>query len=337
MCGVKRKYDEVEGGGGNSQACPAPDERQSILNISMCKLRTSPTRRVEPSLRRSVLIFNTLRHIEVKLRQEGVKLNPAAKSELWQQSDNSLDTLDSPPGAELPTNGNPPCPGLTSGAEHAADFHQIYSCRDNVMEIGCHGNTNNMADLSSQNMDTSDGSPTSDSYNSKLTTTAADLLLNSEKLTISSFASLLDLDRNNVTSPPPSSHAFATVTSSNHDHMYTSSQVYTSSAVTSLTSSLASASLSFTTLTPALFTSSQLPSHDIFGDIDLSMYDFDLLSASFPPSMKLSPLSAEELMHSFPVEPLGTLGSKASSTPCFKNELLAGDDFDHIMQVLVGI
>lgn len=43
-------------------------ERQSILNLSMLKLQ--PCGKGETSLRRSVLIFNTLRHIETELQKD---------------------------------------------------------------------------------------------------------------------------------------------------------------------------------------------------------------------------------------------------------------------------
>ena len=69
-----------------------------------------------------------------------------------------------------------------------------------------------------------------------------------------------------------------------------------------------------------------------FGDVDWNLYDYDLFS-SFSSNMKMAPLSAEELMHSFPAE--GHPGL-SSPSPCYRNELL-NDDLDHIMQVLVGI
>lgn len=66
LTGIKRKrelQEEEESRG---------EQRQSVLDISMVKLRTGPSRRVEPSLRRSVLILNTLKHIEMELKREGV-------------------------------------------------------------------------------------------------------------------------------------------------------------------------------------------------------------------------------------------------------------------------
>ncbi|XP_072031640.1 LOW QUALITY PROTEIN: uncharacterized protein [Amphiura filiformis] len=70
--GFKRKHDALEEDEG--KGCPAPQaytmQRQSVLNISICKLKTTRAL-IEPSLRRSVLICNTLRQIEQELRAEG--------------------------------------------------------------------------------------------------------------------------------------------------------------------------------------------------------------------------------------------------------------------------
>ncbi|XP_071962373.1 cell division cycle-associated protein 4-like isoform X2 [Antedon mediterranea] len=66
---LKRKFievDEIEGRGGIHYCV----QRQSVLNISICKLQMSRAL-IEPCLRRSVLICNTLRQIEKELRSEG--------------------------------------------------------------------------------------------------------------------------------------------------------------------------------------------------------------------------------------------------------------------------
>lgn len=65
--GVKRKLDDLEL---EKTAC---NQRQSILNISVGKLQVKSVKRVEPPLLRSVLILNTLKHIETELRKEGVQ------------------------------------------------------------------------------------------------------------------------------------------------------------------------------------------------------------------------------------------------------------------------
>ena len=64
--GVKRKLDDLEL---DKTVC----QRQSILNISVGKLQVRSMKRVEPPLLRSVLILNTLKHIETELLKEGVQ------------------------------------------------------------------------------------------------------------------------------------------------------------------------------------------------------------------------------------------------------------------------
>ena len=64
--GVKRKLDDLEL---DKTVC----QRQSILNISVGKLQVRSMKRVEPPLLRSVLILNTLKHIETELLREGVQ------------------------------------------------------------------------------------------------------------------------------------------------------------------------------------------------------------------------------------------------------------------------
>lgn len=66
--GVKRKLDELE-----CENHPG-SQRQSILDISVGKLQGKNTKkRVEPPLLRSVLILNTLKHIESELLKEGMQ------------------------------------------------------------------------------------------------------------------------------------------------------------------------------------------------------------------------------------------------------------------------
>lgn len=64
--GVKRKLPEVDGDGEFHGRCL---QRQTVFNISICKLQKSFTR-PEPVLFRTVLISNTLRLIEEDIREE---------------------------------------------------------------------------------------------------------------------------------------------------------------------------------------------------------------------------------------------------------------------------
>ncbi|KAJ8356295.1 hypothetical protein SKAU_G00190890 [Synaphobranchus kaupii] len=65
--GVKRKRSESEEAGPESCA----QERQLILDLCLSKLQSCYAQ-AEPSLRRSVLLANTLRHIQDQMRREGV-------------------------------------------------------------------------------------------------------------------------------------------------------------------------------------------------------------------------------------------------------------------------
>ena len=87
--GVKRKHEERDDVHRHWQ-------RQSIIDMSMGKLRTNSFQRREPCLRRSVLILNTLKEIESELKQEGVDTHQsmeAARNEIPEMSMAQL-TLD---------------------------------------------------------------------------------------------------------------------------------------------------------------------------------------------------------------------------------------------------
>ncbi|XP_022099383.1 SERTA domain-containing protein 2-like isoform X2 [Acanthaster planci] len=85
--GIKRKHHALdEGGGSDAKECitscygaPAPSQdkcssytmqRKCVMNASICKLQAT-CKLIDPSLRRSVLIRNTLLHIDHELRAEG--------------------------------------------------------------------------------------------------------------------------------------------------------------------------------------------------------------------------------------------------------------------------
>lgn len=85
--------------------------------------------------------------------------------------------------------------------------------------------------------------------------------------------------------------------------------------------------------------SSSFRLEELFNDFDFTVYDTDVFS-SVSNSSNLTPLSAEEVLHSFPAssssfcESYTTL-TNASLTPFCKGEA-AFDDLDNIMQILVG-
>ena len=77
--GVKRKLSEVDGDGEVLHGRCI--QRQTVFNISICKLQKSFTRS-EPILCRTVLISNTLRLIEEDIREERKTLEMTVVSEL---------------------------------------------------------------------------------------------------------------------------------------------------------------------------------------------------------------------------------------------------------------
>uniref|UniRef100_A0A1E1X8P3 SERTA domain-containing protein n=1 Tax=Amblyomma aureolatum TaxID=187763 RepID=A0A1E1X8P3_9ACAR len=91
--------------------------------------------------------------------------------------------------------------------------------------------------------------------------------------------------------PAHNSPAAMVVTSS-------TSSVVASAASPVLQTSSCSSSSSSSSSSVASSSGGGSSSDEIFGDIDLSLYDFDLLSPLSPPHVKLAPVSAEDLMRS---------------------------------------
>ncbi|KAL8610921.1 hypothetical protein ACOMHN_042539 [Nucella lapillus] len=120
--GVKRKY-------ANEEEEQHAWQRRSILDMSMSKLRSNSSRRHEPCLRRSVLILNTLKHIESELAQEGVhshQSSEAAMNEIPEMSMTQL-TLDPLPDMSsfilpLPMSPVPMSVEVSQGEESGNDY-----------------------------------------------------------------------------------------------------------------------------------------------------------------------------------------------------------------------
>lgn len=298
--GVKRKFDEVDGG----RMALINSDPQSILNISMCKLRAPATRR-EPSLRRSVLIFNTLRHIESELKTQGVSLPPAGSSPIWSALPQDMDTLDPPPGADIPAEpvvslySPPPTPYSYQSDMVCSGFSTAYTEYSDTPRQADHLDTDSSGESSD---DSNDGFPDSP---------GASPPYSSGSVACSSY---LDLDS------PSNTSALLSWTDLSYTTLGQSGQN------TQLVSSACGAPSRWATSGLSAFstTSQNTSLQDSFSDIDISMYDFDL--ATISPTMKLGPVSTEDLLHSFP----------SDSSTAYRNDLL-GDDLDHIMQILVGI
>lgn len=300
--GVKRKLsdiDRVEDQGNYSE------QRQSILNISMCKLKTSPIKRVEPSLRRSVLIFNTLRNIEDELKDEGVRLYSTAKPLLPSIESNDSMTLD-------------PIPNTTDTTSVIQASTQLENLTVKSSDDTCAKDTPHHHPM---DVVLSSGASCKDKILPGL-----DSIFTSFNL-----SAIFEEEINSNILP----------------NMSTSPSVYSSSgaSVTATVTTFAGAvtqACNNRTVPTSLFPNltSQKP-EDPLGDIDMNLCDFDLFTP-LAPSVRISPVSAEELARSLPTNE-ATAAAMLCSEPSscgasigYKNELLH-DELDHIMQVLVGM
>lgn len=285
--GKKRKLEEAEAEESSAYEDRHPmDEenvyvghRQSIYDISMCKLhryRQIP----DQSLRRSVLICNTVRTIEREMVSEGMELDAAAAASTFLpaiQTDSM--TLD-------------PLPAVSD--------YQPYSVGGVVpMELraGCDGTDYNRSLI---DLDCSSGraTPRPDPGSGRTVPSGggsgggappawgeeADERLPNTCISWSSvldFSSQSDVSEDAWRCPPESTD----VTGGPNTSPSASSDSGISTA-----------------------------SDEIFGDIDLSLYDFDLLPLS-PPNTRVVPPSAEELLCTFAGD--RAVAARSCSPPSF--------------------
>ena len=333
--GAKRKHDEVDTGAASCAGGVATyiTQRQSMLDVSMVKLQNSPTRK-EPSLRRSVLIFNTLRRIETELQEEGIKLHPNSKASLLPSIETGDDvTLDSISGGDAHTvhchqgASSSPLNEATSIGGASLNAQPQRTC-ESSMEISLtlpgSDSSNYPSPVSPMSCDASSSTATSlcmtgDMFCTPESKCLLDSLLSSERLTVSSFTSMFEYDLTNHSTPMNTSSSGHIAPSSY------SSGSYVNPAATTTASNGAIQNFGGGTGKSDV---------DIFADLDVSLFDHDLF-APLTSSMKLTQLNAEELVQTLPTSDT-FIGSSSTTSSCnYKNDLL-GDDLDHIMQVLVG-
>ena len=342
--GAKRKHDEVDGGATSRTSSVATyvTQRQSMLDISMVKLQNSPTRK-EPSLRRSVLIFNTLRRIETELQQEGIKLHPNAKASLLPSIESGDDvTLDSIPSVEnKPSHCHQgPPPVLNSVAIGGASLNSR-TC-DSSMEISVTvtggdslGYPVAVSPVSTGDASTSASTPlcmSGDMFCTAESKCLLDSLLSSDRLTVSSFTSMFEYDATNHSTLTSTSTTTTTTTNSSGSCGSHMSSSYSNGGYIGANSSMTVANGA--TQNSVAFSSTGKTDVDIFADLDMSLFDHDFF-APLSSNMKLTQLNAEELVQTLPTSET-FIGSGTTTSSCnYKNDLL-GDDLDHIMQVLVG-
>ncbi|CAL8091658.1 unnamed protein product [Orchesella dallaii] len=103
------------------ELCTYKQQRSTVLHLSLCKLNKFRTNCVEPSLHRSVLICNTLRHIEQEIRNED-EADESLKSRerlpsFWPSPPPSNNNPNSQNNCFPPHNNNSNNPGSTQGTQ----------------------------------------------------------------------------------------------------------------------------------------------------------------------------------------------------------------------------
>ncbi|XP_041352391.1 uncharacterized protein LOC121370921 [Gigantopelta aegis] len=261
---MKRKADHLFG-----DEVSYGNQRQSILDMSMCKLKTSPPKRIEPCLRRSVLILNTLKHIETELKTEGIYF-PAPSEAAFNLGESQLEklTLDPLPESEF-SNASP--------VQSVTRMDGICQLPVPLKSVGM------LPDFREQDRTVLDLVP------------CPMLPVESPQISKALLKTLPEDSNNNLLS------------------------------------------------TIACVANSSTWTEDLLGDVDVSLCDLDLLTLSS--AMKFAPLSADEVIHSFPNssshpgDPASALGASplvpGSRSTCKSDSLL--DDLDNIMQILVGM
>lgn len=373
--GAKRKFGEVsEMEAVDSKQSIYPSQRQLVFNMSICKLNRLPMRQTL-SLRRSVLIYNTMRIIQRECEQEGVKMNYGSSGHLV-RSPHSIQvmTLDPPPDHKsakadgIPQKSYIPLDNLMSSTSPSAtaidrmrmDVEDCNTVTSSEMVDIRSSYLNNVLtavdDLSPRSHSAKALAEGSDVHNDdqsddeneryimdldsspvKLTPfikTLCDCLDSGafwneegDRLTILNWSSVLNfssslnttettaIDGNFTvdyhcnsscigTSNPPVSLGTSTESSQLHTLTpVTSSPLMTvmtslSSVVTPEDKAHSSPTITSIGSSPVTISSSGglNPGEEIFGDIDLSLYDFDVYSPLSPPNVKLAPVSAEDLL-----------------------------------------
>ncbi|XP_014661866.1 PREDICTED: uncharacterized protein LOC106804961 [Priapulus caudatus] len=382
--GVKRKLEEETalpdrftnagegaGGGGEGGGSEMEEQCRSILNTSMCKLKNFQ-RSIEPSLLRSVLICNTLRYLEREMQSRGMAplaMSTVASFTPGAGEDDTLDLVPPPnydkvvaaaTGSPRPT----PTPAPSQHTLVNLDTQQVVVAMvgTNQLPVFCdapptqvgrygvdggapYGSAGAMAQcLPSQAF--------SEAASSSLAGLDADALrLLGDGDADSAFpASALVSYEHNYCQLTGSSGGAATAGDSNGGHhrgdpLPSSSSSSSSSSSGSDSDDSSDEGGSRPPETAAAVGGTLPITADFFGDVDLSLYDFDLFcpmitAAAAPAALKLA---AEEFVCSFPATSVSATVAAAggdnrtsnAAAACGRNELLS-EELDHIMKVLIG-
>ncbi|XP_071803005.1 uncharacterized protein [Asterias amurensis] len=253
--GIKRKHHALdEGGGCDTRDCvtgygsppPSPEkcfsytmQRKYVLNASICKLQAT-CNLIDPCLRRSVLIRNTLFHIEHELRAEGRHRDSFQLSTFIASTQSTCtDTADKDrlPGAVETANSVLPSPPRDSNSNHFKDNStkgfcaypenngllnriSIHSCANpspsllsptSPGSMNTHSNVTNTANSGNHSAATTTTTTTSNSELPRLPNTNSEILDFGDELFSDIDMSLYDFD---VASPFVSNHKASPVNSS---------------------------------------------------------------------------------------------------------------------------
>ena len=377
---MKRKYDNISAFDCDIIVYDAsPAQRQSILDISMFKLRTNTKyaskkaqnadsgspRKTEPSLRRSVLIFNTLKTIEAQyhphppdnvLVSQNLPHPPAIEQNALQCAMEALPSLDNTWGSEeqyqsvpCSTGQFPVCTSplvLNSHGQYGAGTSQYCCTSSTPVSTSCYAPCTNGGQSSTSMLDTllspSDNSPHLPHILSPSSPCACPNSMptpqsctNIPPTTI--FSSQCTIaDSLNVQNSPqifPTSHSFPQPSPSSNTSMYFSTscsneipiisentqhlyQPKSTNIFATPTSSPPPSSLPPSSpITPSPFPSTstllttcrqevEMLTNNTTYDVSSSsrnsgssLFDFDSFLPSLSPSVKLTPLAQDDVMH----------------------------------------
>ncbi|XP_072166091.1 uncharacterized protein [Diadema setosum] len=330
--GTKRKRDDGEDSleGSQrlatcSQVCSYTLQRQCVLNLSVCKLQMS-RQQIDPPLRRSVLICNTLRQIERELRAEGRHYDCSRVSMLIS---NQPLCLDSPNKESIPASHESGSSGGSSSDSRGCSSERSRANSENACpptprcaqlpaEKGSLSNSRLLADNSGADSQKTTSSPDNnnclpaianrtnvpshlDAFTHRLSGSAASQTRHSEKLV------------------PVSSSSPDTLRQDSNSCLDTPTLIAASTDIMEF-------------------------GDEIFRDIDVSLYDFDL-APPFIPTHTLNPnpkppspsASTDDWLRSFQADVVGFAGdvaSQGSQVNC-RSELI--DELDQIMHILVDV
>lgn len=307
--------------------------RQTMFNISLAKL--SRYRHIpDPSLLRSVMICNTLKRLEKDLEHEGIKVSfgPNGVYFVPNNSQNLPVNYQTTPLTTIPTSPSQcPPPSSPRQTNDSTDPCQVPSSFDDD-EMSNGGEETFLIDLDSggrvtpfpRKMDTSiddDSNYTLSSSRIDIIDTNGDIWqAQGEKWSSTSIISCADdSEMQDETHTRSDSHlnvlSDESQTGSDLHELQPAAHLAMATELGEIDQSMRNATLC-----------SPDPTNPVgsFGtiDIDVNQYDFDMISPISAPNMRLTPVSAEELLKSViipnenvPVKNMSTVTSSISSSP----------------------